>query len=191
MILCRNVLIYFTRPAARVVLNRLIAALAPGGLLVFGTMDVDAADLGGLTRVGRPELMTFTNVRPLARRSRPTTRKQPVRPKSATLPPEAIALHRSALVWIELGGRGSAEKVLADLNRRHPNYLPGMLERALVHVRKGEHATAETWMKEVLSRSEALPPDQIVPGLEPLPASFYRDAARAFLDRTGKKGGAR
>jgi len=182
VILCRNVLVYFTRAAARIAITRLAAALAPGGLVVFGTMDVELGDLGGLVAVGSPELMTFTNVRPPSRPRR-TTRKQPPRAKSATLPPEAIALHRSALTWIELGSRGSAEKVLADLNRRHPDYLPGILERALVHVRKGELATAEAWMTDVLRRAEALPAESIVRGLEPLPAAFYRDVARAYLER--------
>jgi chemotaxis methyl-accepting protein methylase len=182
IILCRNVLVYFTRAAARIVIARLAAALAPGGLVVFGTMDVELGDLGGLVPVGPPEQMTFTNVRPPSRPRR-TTHKQPPRAKSVTLPPEAIALHRSALTWIELGSRGSAEKVLADLNRRHPDYLPGILERALVHVRKGERATAEIWMTDVLRRAEALPADSIVRGLEPLPAAFYRDVARAYLER--------
>jgi chemotaxis methyl-accepting protein methylase len=182
LILCRNVLVYFTRAAARVAIAQIEAALAPGGLVVFGTMDVEHDDVGGLVRVGPPELMTFTNVRPPTRR-RPPTRKPPARTKAATLPPEAIALHRSALTWIELGNRGSAERVLVDLNRRHPNYLPGILERALFHVRKGDHATAESWMGDVLRRAEALPADDIVRGLEPLPAAFYRDAARSYLER--------
>jgi chemotaxis protein methyltransferase CheR len=188
VIFCRNVLIYFTRRAARDVLERLTRALAPGGLLVFGTMDVDADDLRGLTRVGRPEQMAFTTAKPTARRRRPTTRKHPARTRTPTLQYEAIALHRSALMWIELGGRGSAEKVLADLNRRYPDYLPGMLERALVHVRKGEHDTAATWMREVLRRAQALPHDTLVPGLEPLPATFYRDTASAYLERSSRKG---
>lgn len=191
VIFCRNVLMYFARAAARIAVTRLASALAPGGLIVFGTMDVDGSDLAGLTRVGRAELMTFTNVRAPTRR-RPTTRKQPVRPATgaAASTAEAVALHRSALVWIELGGRASAERVLADLNTRHPDYLPGILERALVSVRKGEYATAEKWMKEVLAHAEALPADHVVVGLEPLPATFYRDAARAYLERNRKGAGA-
>ena len=183
IIFCRNVLIYFARPVARLIIEHLKSALAPDGLLLFGTMDIDLQDMAGLTRVGSSELMAFTNTP--QRRRRPTTRKQPRRVKSPTLPPEPLALHRNALVWIEYGNRGSAEKILADLNRRHPDYLPGLLERALVHVRKGEHAIAQTWMQEVLRRAEALPADHVVLGLEPLPASFYRDAARAYLDRGG------
>ncbi len=193
IIFCRNVLIYFTRPAARAVLERLTRALAPGGLLVFGTMDVDPDDLPGLTRVGRPELMTFTTAAPKPRRRRPTTRKQ-TRPKLPTVPPDersrhAIALHRSALVWIELGGRGSAQQVLADLNRRFPDYLPGILERSLVHVRKGEHDVAETWMREVKRRAEAMPHDVVVLGLEALQDSRDRDTASAYLARSARRPG--
>jgi len=68
--------------------------------------------------------------------------------------------------------------------------LPGILERALVHVRKGEHDTAETWMREVLRRAQALPADGVVTGLEPLPATFYRDTASAYLARSGRRPGA-
>jgi hypothetical protein len=56
----------------------------------------------------------------------------------------------------------------------------------LLHVRKGEHADAAVWMREVLRRAEALPPDHPVPGLEALPAAFYRDAARVYLVRAGE-----
>src|SRR4029079_16142902 len=49
-IFCRNVLIYFTRDAARDVLARISSALAPGGFAVFGTIDVDAADVPQLVR---------------------------------------------------------------------------------------------------------------------------------------------
>jgi hypothetical protein len=104
-----------------------------------------------------------------------------------TLPPEAVALHRSAVTWIEVGSTTSAERVLSDLNRRHPEYLPGILERALFHVRRGELATAESWMRNVLRRAEALPVDDVVRGLEPLPAAFYRDAARAYLERGARR----
>jgi chemotaxis methyl-accepting protein methylase len=187
LIFCRNVLIYFARPVAQAILGHLAKALVPGGLLALGTMDADAADLPKLARLGPPELMVFTP-RPSApspTRRRPTTLKMPQQKPASALPEQTIALHRSALMWIELGGRSSVDKALFELNRAYPDYVPGLLERALLHARKGDLAGAISWMKEVLKRTEGLPDDQLVPGLEELPASFYRTTARAYLERNG------
>ncbi len=192
LIFCRNVLIYFQRDSAREVLARLSSALVPGGLLVFGTIDVEAADLPQLVRIGKPELNVYTT-RPTARaRKRPTTLAPvattaiPMK-QAPAVPEQALALHRNALMWIEMGGRGSADKALAELNRVYPEYVPGILERALAHARKGDSAGAAKWMTEVMKRVEGLPDDQIVVGLEELPVAFYRDTARTFLGRNEEK----
>ena len=169
---------------------RLSSALVPGGLLVFGTIDVEAADVPQLVRVTKPELNVFTT-RPTARsRKRPTTlapvaaviaAKTP--PAPPAVPEQALALHKSVLMWIEIGGRGSAEKALTELNRVYPDYVPGILERALAHVRKGDVVGALKWMTEVLNRVEGMPADKIIVGLEELPVAFYRETARLYLDR--------
>jgi chemotaxis methyl-accepting protein methylase len=191
VIFCRNVLIYFKPEVSRSIVAHLAAALVPGGLLVFGTMDVDTAGLPGLLRFGRPELAMFA-LRPSATeraRRRPTTLKVPKEPAKTgdpSAPAQALALHRSALLWIEIGGRGSVEKALVELNRKFPNYVPGLLERALAHVRKGDHAGARTWMTDVLKHLEGVPDDHPIAGLEELPASFYRDTARTYVDGAGK-----
>jgi chemotaxis protein methyltransferase CheR len=192
LIFCRNVLIYFTREAIREVLARLASALVPGGLLVFGAIDVEASDLPQLARIGKPELNVFTTRPTVRARKRPTTldivgstvmrQVAPVVEAPGT-PEQARTLHKSALMWIEMGGRGSAEKVLAELTRTYPDYVPGILERALAHVRKGDAAGAARWMNEMMTRLEGVPDDQIIAGLEDLPVSFYRDTARAYLGR--------
>jgi Tfp pilus assembly protein PilF len=92
-----------------------------------------------------------------------------------------VALHLRALVHIERGERKRAQKELDDLARQVPEYVPGILERALLHVRLGEKATATTLMREVLKRTEQLASDDLLPGPEPLPVSFYRDSAETFL----------
>jgi hypothetical protein len=99
------------------------------------------------------------------------------------VPEQAKALHRSALLWLENGGRGSAEKALAELTRAYPDYVPGLLERALSHARKGDARGARYWMTEVMKRVESLPDDQLVEGLEDLPVAFYRETARTYLAR--------
>ena len=43
-------------------------------------------------------------------------------------------------------------------------------------------------MREVLKRTEKLPTDELLPGPEPLPVSFYRDSAQTFL-RSARGGG--
>src|SRR5262249_57497685 len=95
--------------------------------------------------------------------------------------PEPVALHLRALVHIERGEKKRAEKELNDLTKQVPDYVPGILERALLHVRLGEKNAATTLMREVLKRIEKLPGDELLPGPEPLPVSFYRDSAQTFL----------
>lgn len=61
LVLCRNVLIYFERETAAAVLHRLVGALAPGGLLVLGpvelplarALDVEWVEEGGATLLRR------------------------------------------------------------------------------------------------------------------------------------------
>ena len=55
LILCRNVLVWFTAEAARFAIANLSAALAPGGCLLFAPLDVDGR-LPGLERLRPPEL---------------------------------------------------------------------------------------------------------------------------------------
>jgi hypothetical protein len=61
--------------------------------------------------------------------------------------------------------------------------VPGIMERALAHMRKGDTEGAKYWMTEVMRRVEGLPDDQVVDGLEDLPVAFYRDTARTYLGR--------
>lgn len=63
LVLCRNVLIYFSPETAAIVLGRLVRALAPGGLLVLGPVDLPLAralelervEDGGATLLRRPQ----------------------------------------------------------------------------------------------------------------------------------------
>jgi chemotaxis protein methyltransferase CheR len=196
LIMCRNVLIYFKRDAAREVLARLSSALVPGGLLVCGSIDVDAADVPLLVRIGRPELNVYTTRPSVRARKRPTTLDvvastmipvEQAEPAAPAVPAQALALHKNALMWIEVGGRGSAEKALAELTRTYPDYVPGILERALAYVRRGDAAGAAKWMSEVVKRVEGMPDDKIIVGLEELPVAFYRETARTYLDRGSER----
>jgi chemotaxis methyl-accepting protein methylase len=182
VIFCRNVLVYFSQEAVKTVVAHLSAALAPGGAVFFGSMDL-AGPPPGLAANGLPELQIFRKPEPpLPKKARVAVPPLKTPPYVARVPSfEPIALHLRALVHIERGEKKIAAGMLAELLKRVPDYLPGVLERALLHVRQGERTAATTLMRDVLRRSEKLPPEALVSGPEPLPASFYRDSARTFL----------
>ncbi len=184
VIFCRNVLVYFAPEPSRVAVQHLAAALAPGGALVFGSMDISSPP-PGLVPEGLPELQIFRRPLPSAARPVPAPPQSLPTPLSVPrlLPPEPVALHLKALVLIERGDKAVAEQTLSELTARVPDYVPGLLERALLHVRLGQRNAAVTLMREVLRRTDKLPPDALLPGPEPLPVSFYRDSAQTFLRR--------
>ena len=187
LIFCRNVLVYFSPEAVRTAARHLARALAPGGALFFGPMDVPAPP-PGLAAADPSELQIFRRGDDAVerKRSRAVAKPAPVRPEPVPQSPkprlpEPVALHLRALVHIERGERKRAEQELNDLAQQVPDYVPGILERALLHVRLGEKTAASTLMREVLRRIEKLPEDALLPGPEPLPVSFYRDSAQTFL----------
>ncbi|HET7787134.1 MAG TPA: CheR family methyltransferase [Myxococcales bacterium] len=186
LIFCRNVLVYFSPEAVRSVLRRLAGALAPGGALLFGSMDIPEPP-PGLSRSGPAELQIYrrpdrTPARkpvPAAAAPPPALPPPPVLPQSR--PAEPVALHLRALVHIERGDEKVAARELNDLARAAPDYVPGILERALLHVRRGERGAANSLMREVLRRTDGLSEGELLAGPEPLPVSFYRDSAQTFL----------
>jgi chemotaxis protein methyltransferase CheR len=187
-IFCRNVLTYFSPEAVRQALEHLARALAPGGFIFLGTVEVDHPP-AGLVRVGSPELQTFRRPLPeeLSPPPRPAPRPTPV-PVPARAPEPApppvvspVMLHMEALHRIEGGDEAGAAAVLEKLQERHRDYLPGMLELALLRERAGARETAFALMRVVRDQAARLPADQIIEGPEPLPARFYRASADAFL----------
>jgi chemotaxis protein methyltransferase CheR len=189
LIFCRNVLVYFSREAVNAVVRHLTRALAPGGALLFGPMDL-AEPPPGLVHAGPPELQIYRRAvrKQAAKAATPARAPIPAVPYVPRVrPPEPVALHLRALVHIERGERKRAEKELTELARQVPDYVPGILERALLHVRMGEKGAATTLMREVLRRTEKLDSGELLPGPEPLPVSFYRDSAQTFL-RSGRGG---
>ena len=191
IIFCRNVLTYFAPQALHQALRYLADALTPGGYLLVGTVEVDAPP-AGLTRVGAPELQAFR--RPLPQELAPPApapsapprvarfvpTPPPVAPK-APAPPSPVRLHLEALQRIEEGDEAGAAAVLEELLKKAQDYLPGMLELALLRERAGAGESAKALMRSVRDLSAKLQPDLIIEGPEPLPARFYRASADAFL----------
>jgi hypothetical protein len=169
--------------------RHLSRALAPGGALLFGSMDISEPP-SGLVRAGTAELQIYRleGARQAPRTAAARVAPDPLPPFLPRVrPPEPVALHLRALVHIERGEKKRAEQELNDLARQVPDYVPGILERALLHVRMGEKSTATSLMREVLKRTDKLAVDELLPGPEPLPVSFYRDSAQTFL-RSGRGG---
>ncbi|WP_257448519.1 CheR family methyltransferase [Archangium lipolyticum] len=191
VIFCRNVLTYFSPDAVQVALGHLARALVPGGFLLLGTVEVDHPP-AGLVRVGPPELQAFR--RPLPRELTPPPRAaaavrepEPPRPAPVRAPPppqpapSPVRLHLEALQRIEGGDEAGAATVLEKLLQQFRDYLPGMLELALLRERAGAREAAFALMHTVRDNAARLPPDLIIEGPEPLPARFYRASADAFL----------
>ncbi|HYO55668.1 CheR family methyltransferase [Archangium sp.] len=191
VIFCRNVLTYFSPDAVQVALGHLARALVPGGFLLLGTVEVDHPP-AGLVRVGPPELQAFR--RPTPKELAPPSAPKPVvrepEPFKAPVPaktpppppaPSAVSLHTEALQRIEGGDEAGAATLLEKLLQQFRDYLPGMLELALLRERAGAREAAFALMHTVRDNAARLPPDLIIEGPEPLPARFYRASADAFL----------
>jgi len=188
VIFCRNVLTYFSPDAVTAALGHLARALVPGGHILLGTVEVDHPP-EGLVRVGPPELQAFR--RPLPNAAPPPRPPPPPEPPKAVRappppeppppPPSPIRLHTDALQRIEGGDEAGAARTLEALLEQFRDYLPGMLELALLRERAGARESAFALMHSVRDSAARLPPDQIIEGPEPLPARFYRASADAFL----------
>ena len=150
---------------------------------MLGSMDVLSTP-PGLVSTGAPQDQIWRKPDPA--RPQPTERAAPPRWTAAPRPEarkaaEPVALHLRALVHVERSNHPAAAQALSELVREAPDYVPGLLERALLHVRLGERAAATALMREVLRRTSALPADAVLAAPEPLPASFFVQSAEAFL----------
>ncbi|WP_224247281.1 CheR family methyltransferase [Hyalangium gracile] len=103
-------------------------------------------------------------------------------PRPPALQRSASQLHLEALERIEQGEVNRAASMLEALVKQFPDYLPGLLELALLRERNGSRAAAYPLMRAVHARAAELPPDQIVEGPESLPARFYKASADAYLN---------
>jgi hypothetical protein len=148
----------------------------------------------GVVRVGPPELQAFHRpLQPEPVAPPPPVTKVPsrtglpgIRPTSTPVPilrRTPAELHLKALEHIEAGNVIKAESQLDDLVMQYPDYLPGLLELALLRERRGARAAAYPLMRAVYARAARLPPDQIVEGPEALPARFYKASADAYLNQ--------
>jgi chemotaxis protein methyltransferase CheR len=186
VVLCRNVMVYFTPEAQAAVIRSFASVIRPGGAMLLGSLDA-AQPPPGFRRLGRPELNVFEKpyaherLVPRASQAGYTLPAAPV--VTAPAPADPVALHVKALQFVERKQHPAAERLLNELDQLAPNYLPGLLERALQSARTGQWARAAGLMRELLQRTEHRGLEEVVAGPEPLPVSFYRASAEAFLAR--------
>jgi chemotaxis protein methyltransferase CheR len=181
LVLCRNVLLYFSPSAAHVALRHLTEAVAPGGFILFGTLDVqDVPD--ELVRVGPPEANIFRRSR--RRMTAPPPRARSDRPSPVDV---TVVAHERALGLIDAGDRRGAARLLEELLALAPDYVPGLFEVALLHRHAGHEERAVESMRGLLRRIESFPDDTLLGGPHDLTVHYYRVAAGAFLGtRTGR-----
>ncbi len=141
------------------------------------------------SRTGLPAIKTPVPLPPgaLASQKSASSPGIPAAISAAPRPPaasqsSASKLHLEALERIEKGDVNRAASMLEALVKQFPDYLPGLLELALLRERNGSRAAAYPLMRAVHARAAELPPDQIVEGPEALPARFYKASADAYLN---------
>lgn len=200
IVFCRNVLVYLDDDAVKRVCAQLVGRLAPDGILILGNVDAQLPP-EGLVRTGPPDVSAFAHPSQ-ATESRTTAAPIPSSPARVAAAPrvsakrivagyhtDPIELHTRALVLVERGRHSEAQRLLSELGMQWPDYLPGLLERALLFGRCGQAARARALMHELLRRLEGKPADASLRGPEELPVSYYRASAEAFLGHdVGREG---
>lgn len=202
VVFCRNVLIYFDDRRAAQAVDHLASALAPEGTLFFSAMDCRSVP-AELVHAEGVDLAIFQRSPPGQPAPRPPTRRPAPRPSAHPAPrtttplasrpspdvavraaprePPHVKLHLRALVALEAGDGRSAERLLGELANLAPDYVPGLLERALFLARQGRGQAAAQLMRELLTQVNTRDAQEPVEGPEILPVAYYRATATAYL----------
>ena len=214
VIFCRNVLVYFDAAAVRTATQHLAERLAPGGVIVFGVLEVGEPP-PGLVSIGGPGLTAFarptqgapktptrrpraatsrplkspkkTSLKPEPRRSLPAKRRTSLAPAAKPPSSDIKARHIDALHLIERDQRREALTLLSQIQRQAPAYVAALLDQALLYQKSGHKKLASETMQQILRLTEAFAVETMLPGLEELPVSYYRSAAETFLKGTRRE----
>jgi len=207
IIMCRNVLMYLPTKRRRVVLQNMLSVLSKDGLLILSAMEFDPVSLpDGLEQLPMDSVQAFRLRRAGSKKSRPVSaipsRSQRVQPRAQTRPPatparnrvqqadkrppveggaDAVREHVVILEQIESGRRPRALRRLKSMRQRWPDYLPAMLEEALLESGQGNTKAARKLMQGILMMTDDRPVLEIVKGPEDLPVKYFRMAAAAYL----------
>ncbi|MFO0582866.1 MAG: protein-glutamate O-methyltransferase CheR [Anaeromyxobacter sp.] len=155
LVVCRNVLIYFTAEAALEVARKLAGALRPGGLLVLGPVESSVANALELERLEVAGAMLFRKPQP----GRPHVVARPGRLQGSVRPGRRAApLVSGPLRGPTLGTNGAASqqepRVVAPEPAAAPEPALPVADFAAARdaARRGELALAESLAREVAVR---------------------------------------
>jgi len=150
VILCRNVLIYFTPERALAVLEQLAGALAPGGWLLLGPVEAPLAAPLGLEQVEVPGAA-------LLRRGTGTQarRRSPASAATATAGPAAAPAFADAREAARRGDIASAERLAAEVASRD-RCPEAWLLLAVTAEARGDDAAALAAVRRALSLEPGL-----------------------------------
>ncbi len=170
VIFCRNVLLYFAPQPAAALLGSLVEALAEGGLLVLGALEVPSVLPAGLERLAGADGCAFVKTRPPVQPARrPAVRAGSVTSARTPAPPDRVEEARrlagrgqlrealaqlegsespagwdlAASLWIELGEPARAQAHLQRVVSLQPDHLGAHLRLALLAARQGEAEALE------------------------------------------------
>jgi chemotaxis protein methyltransferase CheR len=216
VIFCRNVLVYFDAASVRLATKHLAERLLPGGVIVFGVLEVSEPP-PGLVGIGGPGLTAFarplhtttkiptrrpkslsvrapspksikkTSLKPEPRRSVHPKRRPSLAPAAKPPSSDVRARHIDALHLIERDQRREALHLLSQIQHQAPGYVAALLDQALLYQKSGHRKLASELMHQILRLTDAFPIEAMLPGLEELPVSYYRAAAESFLKGARKE----
>jgi chemotaxis protein methyltransferase CheR len=145
VIFCRNLLIYFTPAAVEQAVDRLVAALAPGGLLVTGVADPMLDQVDGLCTVVTEHGLVY-------RRRDATTRTEP------SSPALRISSRRSASGSLARSLSPSGDR---SSGTRHPEgheeHVLRLVEEGELALQKARPHAAEAAARRLLELSGSMP----------------------------------
>ena len=158
VVLCRNVLMYFSPERARVVVAHLHRALCEGGWLIPSAVDgapplfapLVLADIDGASlyrkRTAASPMPSASPPGPILRQAAPTPRAEPVPPAGSRSDgvEAASALH-------DQGRYGAASELLIGHLAAAPQDVPAMLLLARTYANQGRLAEALQWCTKVVA----------------------------------------
>ena len=154
VVLCRNVLMYFSPDRARAVVGYLHRALRDGGWLVPSAVDGGPslfapfvlADIDGTTLYRKPEEISPAPAEPTIPAPAPASRPEPV----GTVEGGADA-YRAAAALHDQGRYGEASEMLTGHLASAPGDVPAMLLLARTYANQGRLAEALQWCTQVVA----------------------------------------
>jgi chemotaxis protein methyltransferase CheR len=160
LILCRNVLIYFSPPTVEAVVRSLESALRPGGQLILGAADRLSSSAQRLADSAAARAQPARATAPPRRRARALRRPRERKPQACAKPPRAAAARSQpvvvaedlgeALVAANEGRLADALEITARALRDDPLDAEAYFVRGLAQLADGDPAAAADSLRRAL-----------------------------------------